>query len=83
MRVYRGLHIKQIKREIYGAYIHNNQTITLLGEDIKEKAKEIQPLIQSLVALEVMEQTSKSIVAKDFLNIDSVSTATIVSTNYQ
>jgi phosphate uptake regulator len=73
-----GKEIKQIKREIIGAYIKNNKTITLLGNEIKDKAKELQPIIQSLVALEVMEQTSSKIVAKDFLNMADVSTNTII-----
>ncbi|MBT4651630.1 hypothetical protein HOC13_03865 [Candidatus Woesearchaeota archaeon] len=72
-----GKEMRQIKREIIGGYIKNNKTIILAGNDIKDKAKEIQPIIQSLVALEVMEQTTKKIVAKDFLNMDDVSTKTI------
>jgi phosphate uptake regulator len=73
-----GKLLKQIRREIIGAYIKNSKTIILSGNEIKDKAKELQPIIQSLVALEVMEQTSKKIVAKDFLSVDSVSTDTIV-----
>jgi phosphate uptake regulator len=73
-----GKPLKQIKREIIGAYIKNAKSITLNGNDIKDKAVELQPIIQNLVALEVMEQTSKKIVAKDFLNIDDVSTENII-----
>jgi phosphate uptake regulator len=73
-----GKEIKQIKREIIGAYIRNSKTIILSGNEIKDKAKVLQQIIQSLVAMEVMEQTSKKIVAKDFLNMNDVSTGTII-----
>lgn len=73
-----GKELKHIKREIIGAYIKNHKTIILTGNEIKDKAKEIQSVIQRLVALEVMEQTSKRIVAKDFLNLDDVSTKSIL-----
>ncbi len=64
-----GKSIRHIQREIVSAYIRNIRTITLTGEEVKDKAKEIQGVIQNLVALEVMEQTSKRIMAKDFLNM--------------
>ncbi len=73
-----GKELKHIKREIIGAYIKNYKTIILTGNEIKDKAKEIQSVIQRLVALEVMEQTSKRMVAKDFLNLDDVSTKSIL-----
>ncbi len=73
-----GKELKQLKREIIGAYIQNYKTIHLKGAQIKDKAKDLQAVIQHLVALEVMEQTSKEIIAKDFLNIDSVSVKTVV-----
>lgn len=70
--------LKQIKREIIAAYINNTKTLTLVGEEVKEKTKDLQSMIQSLIALEIMEQTPKKIVAKDFLNLNDVSTKTIV-----
>lgn len=70
--------LRQIKREVVTAYIRNNKTITLKGDDIKDHAKEFQEIIQGMVALEVMEQTTKTIVAKDFLNLESVSVTNII-----
>ncbi|MAF99467.1 MAG: hypothetical protein CMH61_02545 [Nanoarchaeota archaeon] len=64
-----GKSIRQIQREIISAYIRNFKSVTLTGEEVKDKAREIQNIIQNLVALEVMEQTSKRILAKDFLNM--------------
>ena len=68
-----GKSIRRLQREIISAYIKDHKTITLTGTTLKEKAKEIQATIQNLMALEVMEQTSKKIVAKDFLDMNNIS----------
>lgn len=68
-----GKSIRRIQREIISAYIKDYKTITLIGEEIKDKAQELQDRIQDLMALEVMEQTSKKIVAKDFLDMNTIS----------
>lgn len=68
-----GKEIKQIQRELIPAYINNYKTIILSGKEMKHKAKEIEPLIKDLIALEIMEQNSSKIMAKDFLNMDDIS----------
>ncbi len=73
-----GKPIRRIQREIITAYITHHKTINLIGEEIKDKAKEIQSFIQNLVALEIMEQTSRRIVAKDFLNMQDLSVENII-----
>ena len=65
--------ISQIQRELIPAYINNNRTIILVGEDLKKKAATIEPIIQNLIALEIMEQTSTKIVARDFLDMKDIS----------
>ncbi|MBT3814796.1 phosphate uptake regulator PhoU [Candidatus Woesearchaeota archaeon] len=64
---------EMIVREVNSAYIQNIRTIVLKGKEIKNKIKELQSMVQNLIALEIMEQTSDSIVAKDFLNMEKVS----------
>ncbi|MFA6460710.1 MAG: phosphate uptake regulator PhoU [Candidatus Woesearchaeota archaeon] len=68
-----GKDIRLIAREVNSSYILNYRTIILKGKEIKDRIKEIQTILQNLIALEVMEQTSNSIVAKDFLNMEQVS----------
>ena len=68
-----GKSIQLIERELNSAYISNCRTIILQGKEVKSRIKEFQSLVQNLIALEIMEQTSESIVAKDFLNMDKVS----------
>jgi phosphate uptake regulator len=73
-----GKNLGLIDREVSSAYIQNCRLITLKGKEIKSKVKDLQGTIQNLIALEVMEQTSESIVAKDFLNMDTVSAKELV-----
>jgi len=68
-----GKSIRRLQREIISAYIKNYRTIILVGEEIKDKAPDIQNTIQNLMALEVMEQTSRKIVARDFLDMNTIS----------
>lgn len=73
-----GKDLRRIYRELISAYIQNHKTISLVGNDIKGKAKDIQKLIQNLVALEILEQDSKKIIAKDFLNLNDISLDQII-----
>ena len=73
-----GKDARLIDREVSSAYIQNCRMITLKGKEIKSKVKELQQTIQNLIALEVMEQTSDTIVAKDFLNMDTVSVKELI-----
>ena len=68
-----GKDIPRIEREVNAAYIANFRKIILRGKELKGKIKDLQAVVQGLIALEIMEQTSDSIVAKDFLNMDKVS----------
>ncbi len=63
----------QIKRELIPAYINNNNTIILVGDELKNRAKEVRDILHNLMALEIVEQTSSKIVAKDFLNMEKIS----------
>jgi len=69
---------KRIHRDIIAAYVNNFKTIILQGKEIKDKAPEIQNFVQRLVALEIVEQDSKKIVAKDFLNLKDISIEQII-----
>jgi phosphate uptake regulator len=62
-----------IGRDITSAYVNNYGTITLTGESLPEKSKDIRKLLHDFVALEIMEQTSKRLVARDLLNLSEVS----------
>lgn len=65
--------IDTIQREITAAYLNNYSLITLSGNSIPEKAKSIRQMVQNFVALEITEQNTKKISAKDFLNLKEIS----------
>jgi phosphate uptake regulator len=65
--------IVRIKRELSSAYINSFNPIILTGKDITEKSLEVRNALNNLIALEVMEETSEKIIAKDFLNMDKIS----------
>ena len=62
-----------IQREITSAYINNYSSIVLVGETLSKKAKELREILHHFVALEIAEQTSAKIVAKDLLNLKETS----------
>lgn len=73
-----GKNLEQIQREVIPAYINNYKTIILRGKELKEKAVEINKIIQNLIALEIMEQTSDKIVARDFLDMRDISISNLI-----
>lgn len=70
--------LEAIEREINSGYILNCRTIVLKGEQIRSNIRNLQSLFHDLIALEVMEQTTNTLVAKDFLNMDKVSVEEII-----
>jgi len=68
-----GKELSTVQREVTSAYINNYNTIRLMGDSTTEKTKEIRKMLHDFVALEVAEQTAKSITAKDLLNLKEIS----------
>lgn len=65
--------LSTIHREITSAYINNYNTVSLHGEEITQKTKDIRNMLHDFVALEVADQTAKTITAKDLLNLKEIS----------
>jgi phosphate uptake regulator len=61
-----------LAKKTFTAYVRNHHKITFRGSEIKNKVKDIQRITQSLIALEIMEQTQDTIVARDFLDMNTV-----------
>ena len=68
-----GKDMETIQRDITSAYLNNYSTITLIGNAVTQKTKEIRKILHDFVALEISEQTSMRIVAKDLLNLQEIS----------
>lgn len=58
-----------LRREIVAAYLNHYHTIKLEGSSIMDNAESIKSIINDLIALEIVEQTSSSIVTRDFMNM--------------
>ncbi len=68
-----GKQLDTIQREISAAYVNNAGTIELVGQGITQHAKDIRRMLHDFVALEISEQTSTRISAKDLLNLKEIS----------
>jgi len=65
--------LSTIQREITSAYINNYNTIVLNGQSVTRLTKDIRKMLHDFVALEVADQTTNSIIAKDLLNLKEIS----------
>ncbi len=68
-----GRSINELKTEIMASYIRNYSLIRLNGSSIKNISTTLKPIIHNLVGMEVIEETSSSILVKDLLDISEVS----------
>lgn len=68
-----GKELDTVQREITSAYLNNFNTIKIIGNSLASKTKNIRETLHDFVALEIAEQTSNSIVAKDLLNLKEIS----------
>ncbi|MEK6856694.1 MAG: phosphate uptake regulator PhoU [Nanoarchaeota archaeon] len=65
--------IERLSREIFAAYIFNYHLIVISGDHLNKIMKDVRKILHSFVALEIIEEDDKKIVAKDFLNLRDVS----------
>ncbi len=63
----------QLQREVASSYINNYNPIILTGKELKQKSVSVKNIAKNLIALEIMQQTSNRMIAKDFLSMDKVS----------
>ncbi|MBI4158990.1 phosphate uptake regulator PhoU [Candidatus Woesearchaeota archaeon] len=64
--------LTRIKRELISAYINNYGIIRIQGKISSDYVEEIRSILKGLTALELVEQTSDSLVTKDFLDISEI-----------
>ncbi|MBS3152750.1 phosphate uptake regulator PhoU [Candidatus Woesearchaeota archaeon] len=63
---------QRFKAELIYAYISNFNLINILGKDLHKHMPEIRKVVESLAALEVVQQSSTKVVLKDLLNVSDV-----------
>ncbi len=70
--------LDNLKTEIISAYLNNYNIIEVISKDLKTNAPAIRGILHDLAGLEVINQTSTRIVAKDLININELSITTLV-----
>jgi phosphate uptake regulator len=73
-----GKDTHDIKREIVSAYLKNNTNIKIVADNMQQYSAPIREILNSLIALEIMQETSDRILIKDFLDINTVSVANLI-----
>lgn len=67
-----GKELRRIKREISSAFVNYNDYIVVEGKELYKNSKGIIKIIQNLIALEIMDQSSDKITARDFLRVEDI-----------
>ena len=70
--------LELIKAEIVSSYLNGYDTINILFNTNSKESPKIKDIIRNLSGLEIMEQTSTRIVAKNLININEISIGTII-----
>ena len=74
----KGKDIELLKAEIVSSYLNNYDTITIFFDNNNKEVPKIKEMIRNLSGLEIMEQTSTRIVAKNLININEISINNII-----
>ena len=74
----KGKSLDIIKSEIVSSYLNGYDTITILLESGNNEVPRIKEIIRNLSGLEIMEQTSTRITAKNLINVNEISIANII-----
>lgn len=65
--------IHDLRHKIIAAYINNYSMIHIVSDKLQDQLPQIREIVHSLVALEIVQQTSKSVTLKDYLNVNDIS----------
>ncbi len=65
-----GKSVQNIRSELLDAYLHDFSTIILEGKEIRTKTEPLLSLLNYFIGLDSIEQTTNSIVIKNFSSLD-------------
>ena len=74
----KGKSVLELKREIIASYVNDYTVIKIVGPEVETYLEDLRNILNSLVAVEIIEQTANKIVAQDFLNIQDASLDRII-----
>jgi phosphate uptake regulator len=67
-----------IKAEIISAYLNNYDIIEVKGKLKSEFAANVKSILRNLTGIEIIQQDSEKIIAKDLLNLNEISIETLI-----
>ncbi|MEK6934414.1 MAG: hypothetical protein AABW46_00910, partial [Nanoarchaeota archaeon] len=70
--------LHSVQREIVSAYVNNNRIIKIIGKDIDKYSPQLREFVHNLLAVEIIEETQNGIIARDFLNVKTLSIDNII-----
>ena len=70
--------VEMLKTEIVSSYLNGYDTINIHFNNNSQEVPKIKGIIRNLSGLEIMEQTSTRLVAKNLININEVSISNII-----
>lgn len=73
-----GKNEDMVQTEIISAYLNNYDIIEAKGKLTPEAAVRIKSILRNLTGIEIIQQDSSKIVAKDLLNINEISIETLI-----
>lgn len=73
-----GKNMDYLKTEIVSSYLNGYDTINILFDSSNSDIPKIKDIIRNLSGLEIMEQTSTRIVAKNLININDIAIGNII-----
>lgn len=73
----RGKELEFLKAEIVSSYLNGYNTINIALDNSNKEIPKIKDIMRNLSGLEIMEQTSTRIVAKNLININDISEISI------
>ena len=74
----KGKNMELLKAEIVSSYLNDYDTINILFDSNSKEAPRIKDIIRNLSGLEIMEQTSTRIAAKNLININEISIKNVI-----
>ena len=73
-----GQELDRLKTEIVSAYLNNYTSIEIISKKLLTNVIEVKDILRNLAGLEIMEQTSTRIVARDLININDISIENLI-----
>jgi len=70
--------LEQLQIEIITAYLNNCSIIEITSKKFDDTALDVKSILRNLSGMEIIEQSASKIVAKDILDISSISVQTII-----